>query len=171
MFMYFTSGTYDFLKNIKEKHTNEKLVLLENENNALLIHESSGSTFFSAPRSYEIFESAGEFSEPGFAVLNNIPVTDEGRPLFEYRFKNRKGKIENEPGFIGLRVLRPQKDNTYIVLTFWEDEKSFNNWQKSNSFKQAHSKPDGQKEEQSKPPQIFAGASYITKYYRTNEDE
>jgi heme oxygenase (mycobilin-producing) len=171
LFIYFTSGTYDFLKVLAAKHENEKLVLLQNETNAVLIHESSSSSFFSAPRSYEVIESAGQFTEPGFAVLNNIPVTDEGRPLFEYRFKNRKGQIENEPGFIALRVLRPIKSNTYVVLTFWEDEKSFNNWQNSSSFKKAHSKPDGQGDGTAKPPQIFAGASYITKYYRATDEE
>ena len=71
------------------------------------------------------------FTDPGRQeiVLNNIPVTPEGRPLFEARFKNRAGKIENQPGFKALRVLRPKDSDTYIVLTLW-DRKNPKQWVK-----------------------------------------
>ncbi|UQD51335.1 hypothetical protein C0971_04365 [Bacillus methanolicus] len=98
----------------------------------------------------------------GFAVLNHIPVTDEGRPVFEYRFKNRSRTIENQPGFAAIRVLRPLSSNTYIILTLWENEQGFERWQKSKAFEKAHDKKetDAGVDKQ----KIFSGPSYITKY-------
>ena len=72
--------------------------------------------------------------------MNNIPVTEEGRPLLEYRFKNRAGLIESEPGFIAIRVLRPIKSDTYVILTVWQKESDFLKWTNSKSFHQAHNK-------------------------------
>ena len=140
MNVYITTGTYDFLKKLKDKHSNETIFLMQNGENTLLLHETSGKTVFAAPRRYEVVDEKGTISEKGFVVMNNIPVTDEGRPLLEYRFKNRVGLIESEPGFIAIRVLRPIKSDTYIILTVWEKESYFLKWTKSNSFQQAHKK-------------------------------
>ncbi|MDQ7860197.1 antibiotic biosynthesis monooxygenase [Peribacillus frigoritolerans] len=39
--------------------------------------------------------------------------------------KNRAGFIENEPGFVALRVLRPINSETYVILTIWEKQADF----------------------------------------------
>lgn len=37
---------------------------------------------------YDVLDAVGEFKgQPGYIVCNNISVTDEGRPVFENRFK------------------------------------------------------------------------------------
>lgn len=163
MYIYMTAGTIDFLRTIKNKYPNEKMMTIENEDGALLLHETGGDTVFKEPRKYEILDSVGTIGDKGFVVMNNIPVTDEGRPIFEYRFKNRAKQIENETGFIAIRVLRPLSSSTYIIMTVWDDENSFKNWKNSSSFKQAH----GSKEKvpvADPQPKIFASASYVTKY-------
>ena len=49
---------------------------------------------------YDVLDAVGEFKgQPGYIVCNNISVTDEGRPVFENRFKTALYFIENEPGF------------------------------------------------------------------------
>ncbi|GLB58814.1 antibiotic biosynthesis monooxygenase family protein [Cytobacillus sp. NCCP-133] len=169
MKIYMTIGTYDYLKKIEEKHPNENIITMQNPGNALLIHETSGDTIFKEPRSYEVIDSSGSFDQARFAVLNNIPVTDEGRPLFEHRFKNRAGLIENEPGFAAIRVLRPIESNTYIILTLWQNEKSFRDWQDSYAYEKAHEKR-GTESGIDRQPQIFSSPSYVTKYY-IPEDE
>lgn len=74
---------------------------------------------------YDVLDAVGEFKgQPGYIVCNNISVTDEGRPVFENRFKNRAGLIENEPGFQAIRVLRPLSNDTYVILTMWETEQT-----------------------------------------------
>jgi heme-degrading monooxygenase HmoA len=163
MNVYITTGTYEYLKGMAKEHPQENMLLMENENGALLLHQTEGETVFKEPRKYEVLDGAGNLGVTGFVVMNNIPVTDEGRPIFEYRFKNRSKQIENQPGFSAIRVLRPLSSNTYIVLTVWENEASFKNWKNSESFKGAHShKP----EESGIDPQtkIFASSSYTTIY-------
>ncbi|WP_059172933.1 antibiotic biosynthesis monooxygenase [Bacillus sp. FJAT-27445] len=159
MNLYMTAGTYDFLEKLSGKHSGEKMVLMSGEDGALLIHETGGKTVFASPRKYEVLESVGTLGNPGLVVMNNIPVTDEGRPVFEYRFKNRAGKIENTPGFQAIRVLRPIKSNTYVILTAWDDELAFQRWKDSAAFGKSHgqNKPEG-------GPNIFSGQPYITKY-------
>ncbi|MBA4535684.1 antibiotic biosynthesis monooxygenase [Bacillus aquiflavi] len=169
MKIFMTNGTIEYLKKVMEKHKLEKMILMENENTALLLHETNGKTIFNEPRSYEIIDQAGTLQQYGFVAMNNIPVTDEGRPIFEYRFKNRARLIENEPGFVAIRVLRPLIHNTYIILTIWENPQAFEAWQQSKSYKKAHKK---QKSSQTNNETgIFAAPSYVTKYIIPTEEE
>ncbi|MDE3838137.1 antibiotic biosynthesis monooxygenase [Bacillus methanolicus] len=162
MNLYITSGTYEYLKTLKEKHPSEYIILMQNSENSLLLHETEGKSVFKEPRKYEVIDSSGTFENAGFAVLNHIPVTDEGRPVFEYRFKNRSRSIENQPGFAAIRVLRPLSSNTYIILTLWENEQGFERWQKSKAFEKAHDKKETDVGVEKQ--KIFSGPSYITKY-------
>ncbi|PLS17653.1 antibiotic biosynthesis monooxygenase [Bacillus sp. M6-12] len=170
MYIYMTNGTYEFMKNRKEKASGEKMYLMQNAETALLLHETSGKTIFSSPRKFETVDSAGELKQGGFIVMNNIPVTDEGRPVFEYRFKNRAGLIEKEPGFIAIRVLRPLNSNTYVILTQWENEQYFRNWQNSKSFQSAHANKGAEGEADS-ATKIFSGSSYVTQYVLAEDED
>lgn len=163
MNIYLTSGTPEFMDSLKEKHAGEKMVVLHGEGNAVLIHETSGKTVFQTPRKYEVIDSSGELSEQGYFVFNNIPVTDEGRPIFEHRFTNRPRAIEDEPGFIAIRVMRPLDSDTYIILTQWTGAGSFEAWQNSQAYSKAHEKR-GTDEGIDKRPNIFSSASYVTTY-------
>ncbi|MFB5165225.1 antibiotic biosynthesis monooxygenase [Parageobacillus toebii] len=159
--MYITTGTTDYLQKVKDMHANETMLLLEREEDAVLIHETDGETVFKEPRRYEVIDAVGELGG-AFVVCNNIPVTDEGRPLFEHRFVQRARLIENEPGFVAIRVLRPLSNDTYIIMTLWEGKEHFENWQRSKAFTKAHE----QRKEEQKPSQqkIFPRPSYITVY-------
>lgn len=161
MNVYMTTGTYDFLKNKKDQYPNEKIFLMQNAETALLLHETPGKTVFAAPRRYEVVEGKGILKDKGFVVMNNIPVTDEGRPILEFQFKNRAGLIEKEPGFIAIRVLRPVQSDTYVILTIWEKESDFTRWTNSKAFHEAHQQK-GPKPKLSTT--IFSGTSYVTKY-------
>ncbi|MDZ5470221.1 antibiotic biosynthesis monooxygenase [Bacillus sp. 31A1R] len=167
MNVFITSGTYEYLKQLQDKYTNETLILMQDEDTTLLLHETNGETIFNEPRQYEAIDSSGDLSKGSFAVLNNIPVTDEGRPVFEYRFKNRAGLIDSEPGFAAIRVLRPLSTDTYVILTLWESESDFLNWQQSKAYERAHKKrgTDEGIDKQS----IFPRPSYVTKYQITIE--
>ncbi|WLR53946.1 antibiotic biosynthesis monooxygenase [Mesobacillus subterraneus] len=164
MNLYITSGTPDFLLKLKEKHSGETMILMNNNQSSLLVHETGKKTVFSSPRKYEVIDSSGSLDHEGFAVFNNIPVTDEGRPLFEDRFLNRPRLIEKEPGFVAIRVLRPLSSNTYIIMTIWENEGAFENWQKSKAYENAHKKR-GTEAGIDARPNIFESASYVSKYY------
>ncbi|MFZ3589789.1 antibiotic biosynthesis monooxygenase family protein [Bacillus sp. DJP31] len=163
MNIYITYGTNDYLHQVRENHSNEiMLILTGEEDQALLLHETGKETIFKEGKHYEILDQSGILKESGFAILNNIPVSDEGRTLFEYRFKNRARMIENEPGFGAIRVLRPLNSDTYIIFTQWESKQDFLNWQNSKAYDTAHKKRGTSEgiDQQS----IFPRPSYVTKY-------
>lgn len=165
MNVYMTNGTLDYLLKIKESHRNDSMLLMVREDAALLLHETSGETVFKEPRGYETIEAIGTFEKAGYVVMNHIPVTEEGRPIFEHRFKNRDGAIDNQPGFVGIRVLRPLSSDTYVILTLWKNEADFDGWKNSSDFGKSHQKGGSGPEGVKPPRKIFSGASYVTKYY------
>lgn len=160
-----TNGTFDYLKRIQEKHPQEhSLLLMRNADSALLLHETNSSTIFKEPRRFEVIISKGELrTDDGFIVMNHIPTTDEGRPLLEHRFKSRDQLVEQQHGFVAIRMLRPLKNNTYVILTMWEDEQSFRLWQQSTAFQKAHKQKETDKNT-SVHSDIFAGPTYIATY-------
>ncbi|MFE8700265.1 antibiotic biosynthesis monooxygenase family protein [Cytobacillus sp. FJAT-54145] len=170
MKLYITTGTYDFLKKLKDQNSQETIVLMQDGETNLLVHETSGETIFNEPRRYEVIDSSGTIENGGFVVMNNIPVTEEGRPIFEFRFKNRAGLIEQEPGFVGIRVLRPLNSDTYVILTVWENEKSFLDWQTSKAYEKAHEKRGTEKGVDQQQPNIFSRPSYVTKLIIPEEE-
>lgn len=163
MKLYMTSGTPEFMQSIKDKHPNEDLYILHGAGNSVLIHETAGKSVFQVPRIYEILESHGNFSENGYFVLQHIPVSDEGKPIFEYQYTNLSSTVQSEPGFLALRVLKPLKSDTYIILTEWNGPNSYEVWEKSVAL-DFTSVADKQ--------QLFTSAPYISTYRsKTNEEE
>nr|WP_272495663.1 antibiotic biosynthesis monooxygenase [Bacillus pinisoli] len=158
-----TSGTLDYLQKIVENNEEQNLLILQDsEEQVLLIHETNNESIFNEAREYEVIDQTGKLPDMGYAVLNNIPVTEEGRPVFEYRFQNRARMVESEPGFAAIRVLRPLNSDTYIILTLWNSEQDFLNWQTSKAYDHAHKKR-GTSEGVDQQP-IFPRPSYVTKY-------
>ncbi|HWO98803.1 MAG TPA: antibiotic biosynthesis monooxygenase [Bacillus sp. (in: firmicutes)] len=166
---FITFGTVDYLQKVKEKHPQETIILMSNGDNAMLLHETTRDTVFNSGYHYEVLDAVGSVEHGGFAVLNNIPVTDEGRSVFEYRFSQRAGLIEQEPGFIALRVLRPMDTDTYVILTMWDSEMSFKKWQESKNFEKAHQKR-GASEEIDQQKTSFPRPSYVTAYHVISVD-
>ncbi|WP_337033402.1 antibiotic biosynthesis monooxygenase [Paenibacillus illinoisensis] len=138
----------------------EEQVRLAIETSERLLHMDSDDSI----AAYEAFDAAGSWTGGSFAVLNNIPVTEDGRGDFEDRFKNRARKVEDEPGFVGIRVLRPLKDDTYVVLTLWESEDHFKSWQQSQAYNHAHRKRSTSEGLTAQKPAMFPRASYVTTY-------
>ncbi|WP_186576340.1 antibiotic biosynthesis monooxygenase family protein [Aquibacillus kalidii] len=100
-----------------------------------------------------------------FAVFNHIPVLEEGRSQFEARFLNRARKIEQEPGFLSIKVCRPLNSDTYIVITCWEKEDDFVNWQSSSAYIHAHKKRGTSEGIDKQQPEIFPRPSFVKKYF------
>ncbi|MGG5253334.1 antibiotic biosynthesis monooxygenase family protein [Neobacillus sp. SM06] len=133
--IYVTTGTLEYLSTIAASNPEEKMVKMANEDDALLLHETNGDPVFKEPRKYLILDSKGTIGETGFAAFIHVPVTDEGRRLFEYQFKNKMASIEAEAGFSAIRVLQPLSSQTYIVITIWDTEQAFQIWKASSSYK------------------------------------
>lgn len=165
MNFYITSGTFDFLNKMKEKNPNENMVIMQNNENAVLLHETMQKTVFMMPKSYEVIHSIQSLENAGFAVMNYIPLTDEERPIFEFRFKNNHTPLQSQPGFRALRILRPRKGNTYIIITFWEKEEFYKDWKATSTYQNFFNQTDTA----STQLQLFSGSSYMKEYFISNE--
>lgn len=160
MNLYLTAGTLEYLSKIVESNPGESMEILANEDGALLLHETNGKSIFKEPRKYVVLESSGVFGEAGFAAINTLPVTDEGRPLFEFQMKDQAKLIEAEPGLLSIRVLRPLSSQSYLVVTIWEDQESFQSWKSSSSYLGSFSA----KNEAAPKQKIFSSAAYVETY-------
>lgn len=169
LYIYLTSGTPEFMETLHKKHVKENMVVMHGNGNSVLLHETEGKSVFATPRKFEVIDSVGELDQSGYFVLNNIPVTEEGRPVFEHRFLNRARAVEDEPGFIAFRLLRPIKEDTYIVLTQWHGPHSFEAWKSSQAFKGAHA--DREKSNGIKQQTIFSAAPYVSTYSAKSPEE
>ncbi|WP_100011418.1 antibiotic biosynthesis monooxygenase family protein [Lentibacillus sediminis] len=163
---YMTIGTQDFLKKLQEKHEEIPIYLMNSTSGSLAYYESEEKNIFSSGKAYDIVLESGQMEEKGYVVMNNIPVTDEGRKPLEERFRERKGTIEQTPGFQAFRFLRPQKGNTYVVLTQWASANDFENWKNSDQFKKAHK---GQ--QKVKPTAYFPDKPFVTTYHMENPED
>lgn len=74
-----------------------------------------------------------------FVAINYITCEPEYRERFEYLFGSRAKAIDVMPGFVNMHVLRPSKEeDPYLVVSYWQDEASFQAWTKSEAFMQGH---------------------------------
>ncbi|MDY0406223.1 antibiotic biosynthesis monooxygenase [Virgibacillus sp. 179-BFC.A HS] len=161
---YMTKGTYPVLKKIEEKNPGITFSYMEGSGGTLAYYEGEGKSIFSAGRAFDILLTKGKIAEKGFVAMNNIPVLEEGQPVFEEQFRNRLKTIDNTPGFKAFRLLKPLKGHTYIVFTQWGSEKDFEDWKASPQFKAAHDK------HAIKTPAYFADRPFLSTYHMVKED-
>ncbi len=162
MNFYITSGTYEFLEKIMNKYPQETMILMQNTQTSVLIHETQKKSVFGSPRKYEVISQSGELENKGMVNLFNIPISDEGKPVFEFNFAKQIQSIKDAPGFIAYRFLKPKKGDTYILLTLWTDESYFKHWKGSNGYQTIiDSFPT---ETPLSSNQLFNGGAYETEY-------
>lgn len=165
MKLYIAMGTFEYLKKLKDAYPHEEFLFLQNENTCLLLHETEKGSIFKTPKEYEVIHASGNLAlRKGFAVLHYIPVTDEGRPIFEYRFQTLPGQMSNIQGLESVRILRPQSGDTYIILTIWKNAADFKKWQNSDMFNNAFTLRETKVKKDKTLPQIFPRPSYLAKY-------
>lgn len=157
---FMTKGTFDFLKKMPEKHPNIDFFFMRENTSTLIYYEGEKKNIFASGKEYESVTQSGTLQKNGYVVMNNIPVADDGKAIFEDKFKQRRGNVESAPGFQAFRLLRPKKGNTYVAMTQWASESDFDNWKNSDEFKQAH-KDGGDV----KPPAYFLDRPFVTNYH------
>jgi heme-degrading monooxygenase HmoA len=71
--------------------------------------------------------------------INAIQVGDDRGEELARRFAARAGAVDNAAGFEGFELLRPTDGrDTWLVVTRWLDEESFQNWVASPAFAHGH---------------------------------
>ena len=71
--------------------------------------------------------------------VNAITVPAEGGDELARRFGARAGAVDDQPGFEGFELLKPTDErNTWLVITRWADDESFQAWVSSPAFGHGH---------------------------------
>ena len=71
--------------------------------------------------------------------INAINVAADSGDELAHRFAARAGAVDDQDGFEGFELLKPTDERTtWLVLTRWRDEESFNAWVSSPSFAHGH---------------------------------
>jgi heme-degrading monooxygenase HmoA len=71
--------------------------------------------------------------------INAITVPQGAGDELAKRFAGRAGAVDSQPGFEGFELLQPADDRrTWLVVTRWRDEESFQAWVNSPAFGHGH---------------------------------
>jgi heme-degrading monooxygenase HmoA len=71
--------------------------------------------------------------------INAITVPADGGDELARRFAARAGAVDSQDGFEGFELLKPTDDRTtWLVVTRWRDEESFQAWLASPAFGHGH---------------------------------
>jgi len=71
--------------------------------------------------------------------INAITVPADSGDELARRFAARAGAVDDQDGFEGFELLKPTDDRTtWLVVTRWRDEESFQAWLTSPAFAHGH---------------------------------
>jgi heme oxygenase (mycobilin-producing) len=71
--------------------------------------------------------------------INAITVPADSGDELGRRFAARAGAVDDQEGFEGFELLKPTDDRTtWLVITRWRDEESFQAWVSSPAFAHGH---------------------------------
>jgi heme-degrading monooxygenase HmoA len=71
--------------------------------------------------------------------INAITVPSDSGDELAKRFAARAGAVDDRPGFEGFELLKPTDDRTtWLVVTRWADDESFQAWVNSPAFGHGH---------------------------------
>jgi heme-degrading monooxygenase HmoA len=71
--------------------------------------------------------------------INALTVSADSGDELAKRFAARAGAVDGQAGFEGFELLKPADDRTtWLVVTRWQDEESFQAWVNSPAFAHGH---------------------------------
>lgn len=80
--------------------------------------------------------------------INAITVPADSGDELAQRFAARAGAVDDQDGFEGFELLKPTDERTtWLVVTRWRDEESFQAWMSSPAFGHGHRKAGGSPDE------------------------
>ena len=86
--------------------------------------------------------------------INAITVPADSGDELARRFAARAGAVDDQDGFEGFELLRPTDERrTWLVVTRWRDEESFQAWVSSPAFAHGH-RSAAERGGESQPPPI-----------------
>jgi heme-degrading monooxygenase HmoA len=84
--------------------------------------------------------------------INAITVPADSGDELARRFAARASAVDDQPGFEGFELLKPTDERTtWLVITRWADDESFQAWVNSPAFGSGHRNESAQRDEQAPP--------------------
>lgn len=78
-------------------------------------------------------------SPPPVIKINAITVPEGSGDELARRFAARAGAVDGQPGFLGFELLQPTDGRTtWLVVTRWADDASFEAWVSGPAFAHGH---------------------------------
>lgn len=76
--------------------------------------------------------------------INALEVPADTGDELAHRFAPRASALSEVPGFEGFELLQPADDRTtWLVVSRWADEESYQAWLESKNFASGHGKREG----------------------------
>lgn len=86
--------------------------------------------------------------------INAITVPADSGDELARRFAARAGAVDGQPGFEGFELLKPTDERrTWLVITRWADDESFQSWVSSSAFASGH-RSESERAGQPAAPQV-----------------
>jgi heme-degrading monooxygenase HmoA len=87
--------------------------------------------------------------------INAITVREGSGDELARRFARRAGAVDDAEGFEGFDLLRPNDERgTWLVVTRWRDEASFDAWVSSPAFAHGHRGEQAAHDDGPQPPPV-----------------
>jgi len=84
--------------------------------------------------------------------INAITVPADSGDALAHRFAANAEKMDGTAGFEGFELLKPADDRTtWLVVTRWADEASYDAWRSSESFGRSHGQQPADGEQPQRP--------------------
>lgn len=97
--------------------------------------------------------------------INAITVPPDAGDELAERFAKRAGAVDDQPGFEGFELWKPTDDRTtWLVVTRWKDEESFQAWVSSPAFQHGHARSGGDSGDTPPPQPPVATSSELWGY-------
>lgn len=129
MWTFMTTGTNDFLEKLILRHPETDFRLMRSSQTTLVYYEDEKKkSIFAAGRKFENLYEYQTVRQFGFIVMEDIPVLKEAIPVFEEDFQNNQTALEKVSTLISARLMKEHRENNYILLTQWLNEKDYLAW-------------------------------------------
>lgn len=92
-----------------------------------------------------------------YLTMNRFKVRKEAADEFEAVWKNRDSQLKTVPGFVAFHLLKGPEAEDHVLYashTTWDSQAAFEDWTKSEAFRQAHKGAGSNKDMYMGPPNL-----------------
>jgi len=132
MYLHLTTGTEDFLQKLKDKHSNEPLILASNVQKSILLSTSeSKKNIFQMPQTFDIVDQTTKDAPQKLISLHRFHLDKDNQSAIEFHLKNTFSEICNRYEPASSFLLLEKKNKSIMIMIFWSEELTYKQFQAS----------------------------------------